>query len=316
MDHHLSPIAVFVYNRPELTLRTLQDLSRNAEAADSLLYIFADGPRAGADEAQLARLSQVREVIGRQQWCGEVRIIQSEKNKGLANSIIAGVTQVVAAHGSVIVLEDDLSLSPYFLSYMNQALQIYEKEEKVLAVHGYLYPLTLPDSVRETSFFIRDPGSLGWGTWKRAWDLFEPDTKKLFDLIRLKGLKGPFTYWGGYPFMRTLRQQMEGKVDSWAIRWRAVAYLHDRLVLYPAVSLVNHEGNVPEATHHYSEASDWTLTQVSGDPVRLEKIPLENNEAVEHTFGRFLKENSGMSWKSKIKNKLGKWLSIRKGARD
>lgn len=305
-DPNLAPIAFFVYNRPDLTLQTLQHLSRNAEAAESVLFIFCDGPRSGAAESERLRIQQVHEVIGQQQWCKEVQIIKSDKNNGLANSIIRGVTKVVKEYGKVIVLEDDLSVSPYFLRYMNDALTMYEDEEKVLAIHGYLYPVKSLPGVTESSFFIRDPSCWGWATWQRSWSLFEPDTAKLYDLIRLKGLRQAFTFWGGYPYMRMLRQQMAGKVDSWAVRWRAVAYLHDKYTLYPVKSLVRHDGNVPEATHYHVGKNDTLYTDISEEPVELQKIPVVNNEEVEREFGRFLKKHSGMSIGSKIKNRLGK----------
>jgi hypothetical protein len=300
----LAPIALFVYNRPELTRSTLEHLARNEEASRSRLYVFCDGPKPGSSPAQLAKIREVQEVVRQKPWCGEMKIIQSDVNRGLANSVIRGVTQVVREHGKVIVLEDDLSVSAYFLRYMNEALQMYETDKRVLVIHGYVYPVKLPASVTSTTFFTRDPGCWGWATWRRAWEFFEPDTRRLYTLIRLKGLRKPFTFWGGYPYMRMLRQQMAGKVDSWAIRWRAVAYLHDKLTLYPTVSLVRHDGNVPEATHHYTGEKDYTYTEISPNPVVLEKIPIENNEEAERAFGWFLKKYSGMSIRSKIKRRL------------
>ena len=302
----LAPVALFVYNRPELTARTLASLRKNEEAVRSLLYIFCDGPRADATPDQISRIQEVRKLVYQQDGFKEVRIVESEKNKGLANSIIAGVTGVVKEHGKVIVLEDDLTLSPWFLKYMNESLAMYDKEPKVLAVHGYLYPVKLPGTVTENTFFVRDPGNLGWATWKRSWDLFEPDTQKLYDLIRLKGVKEAFNFWGGYSFMRMLRQQMAGKVDSWAVRWRAVAYLHDKYTLHPVKSLVRHEGNVPDATHYHIGENDFLYTDISEEPIDLQKIPIVNNEEVERAFGRFLKKHSGMSIGNKIKARVGK----------
>lgn len=300
----LAPIALFVYNRPELTLRTLEHLSLNQEAKESEFFIFCDGPKPGATDEQLARIARVQEVIRSRQWCGKVHIEQSEKNKGLANSIVAGVSSMVKQFGRVIVVEDDLIVSEFFLQYMNKALDIYEKEDKVLAIHGYLYPVDLNKRVSEDTFFIRDPGCWGWATWKRAWALFEPDTQKLYDLLRLKGMRDDFNFWGGYPYMRMMRQQIAGEVDSWAVRWRAVAYLHGKLTLHPAESLVRHDGNVPEATHYHVGEQDNLYTEISDRPMEVEKIPVVNNEEIEHIFGRFLKKYSGMSISSKIKNRL------------
>ncbi|MCL6525020.1 MAG: glycosyltransferase [Thermoflavifilum sp.] len=310
-----APIALFVFNRPELTLQTLQHLAKNAEARYSILYVFADGPKANFTTTQMARFQQVRNIIQDPVWAHqfkEVHIIASETNKGLASSIIAGVTEVINKHGRIIVLEDDLKVSPYFLQYMNEALTLYASEEKVLAVHGYVYPVyrlgldknLFPQASSYSSFFIRDPGCWGWGTWKRAWQLFDHDAEKLYHQILQQGLKREFNFWGGYPYTRLLRLQIAGKIDSWAVCWRAVAYLHQMLTLHPAISLVSHEGNVPDATHTYFEEQDPYQTEVSDRPIHIEKIPIENNERVERLFGEYLRKYSGMSISSKIKRRL------------
>lgn len=300
----LAPIVLFVYNRPELTLQTLECLSKNKESEASELYIFCDGPRPDANEEQLARIKKVREIVHSREWCNVVHILESDENKGLANSIIGGVTKVVKKEGKVIVLEDDLCVSPYFLKYMNEALELYERETEVLAIHGYLFPVKLPSDLQESTFFTRDPGCWGWATWERAWKLFEPDSKKLYDLIRLKGLRKDFTFWGGYPYMRMLRQQIAGDVDSWAIRWRAVAYLHHKLTLYPTISLVRNEGNVPDATHLYTGKENPYEVTLADQPVPVEKIQAKNNIEMEKVFGRFLKKNAGMDFYGKLKSRL------------
>lgn len=305
-----APIVLFVYNRPDLTLSTLQCLSKNEEAKESTLYVYCDGAKAGASPEQLQLIRQVREIVHSQPWCGKVVVLEAEKNKGLATSVIDGVTEVIGKHGKIIVLEDDLTLSPFFLKYMNDALTKYADEEKLLAVHGYLYPFEIPASFTDSTFLVHDPGSLGWGTWSRAWSKFEPDTDKVMAQIKAKGLKRPFDFWGAYPFYRMLRQHKNGKVSSWAIRWRGTAYLHDMLTLYPVKSLVRHDGNVASATHHYKE-EDWLHTEVYQSPIPVGNIPVKNNLPMEKLFAKFLRAKAGMTVQAKIKNRLKKyWKKI------
>lgn len=305
-----APIVLFVYNRPDLTLSTLQYLSKNEEAKESTLYVYCDGAKAGASPEQLQLIKQVREVVHSEQWCGKVVILEAEQNKGLATSVIDGVTEVIGKHGKIIVLEDDLTVSPFFLKYMNDALTKYAEDEKLLAVHGYLYPFNMPADYKASTFLVHDPGSLGWGTWSRAWKKFEPDTNRVIELIKLKGLKRAFDFWGAYPFFRMLHQHKNGKVSSWAIRWRATAYLHDMLTLYPVKSLVRHDGNVAAATHHYKEI-DWLYTEIYQAPVPVGDIPVENNLPMEKEFAKFLRANAGMTIEAKIKNRLKQyWKKI------
>lgn len=301
-----APIALFVYNRPELAHQTLLSLAQNALLQDSELYIFCDGPKPNATKQQLENIQRTREVIRARQWSKNVRIVEAPVNKGLANSIIDGVTQVVNTHGKVIVLEDDLTVSPYFLQFMNEALCCYAEEEKVLAVHGYLYPIQLPASITTETFFIRDPGNLGWATWKRSWDLFERDSRKLQAQLQKSPFKEDFNFWGGYPFLKMLQKQIDGKIDSWAIRWRAVAYLYDKLTLHPFRSLVRHEGNVAAATHHYT-MDDFLYTVVYQQPVGVAPIPLRNEWEVERRFASFLRKHAGLTLTGKLKNTLKKY---------
>ncbi|MFC2114558.1 glycosyltransferase family 2 protein [Bacteroidota bacterium] len=147
----VAPICLFVYNRPKHTLQTLQSLKGNLLADQSVLYVFADGPKDGASDDAIKRINEVREIVSREKWCREVHVIISDQNKGLANSIIKGVTETVSRHGKVIVLEDDLLLSEGFLTYMNNALDFYENQEEVMHIAGFA-----PDfgkDMPETFFF-------------------------------------------------------------------------------------------------------------------------------------------------------------------
>src|SRR5476651_318519 len=133
----LAPIVLFVYNRPHHTEQALNALKLNGLASESTLYIFADGPKKGAPAETLADIKKTREVIRGKKWCKDVFIIEAEANKGLAASIINGVTDVVNKHEKVIVLEDDIITSKYFLQYMNDALSVYEDEQKVISVGAF-----------------------------------------------------------------------------------------------------------------------------------------------------------------------------------
>jgi hypothetical protein len=305
-----APIVLFAYNRPELTLSTLQHLSDNKEAGESTLYVYCDGPKAGASDAQLELIRQVRDIVHSRQWCGQVVVYEAVKNKGLATSVIDGVTEVINRHGRVIVLEDDLTVSPFFLKFINDGLNRYANAENVMAVHGFLYPFEMPADYQASTFLVHDPGSLGWATWQRAWDKFERDTDKVIEEIKAKRLKRAFDFWGAYPFFRMLHQHKQGKVSSWAIRWRATAYIHDMLTLYPVKSLVRHDGNVAAATHHYKE-EDWLYTEIYQHPVEVDAIPVTNNLQMEKLFAKFLRANAGMTISAKIKNRLKKyWKKI------
>src|SRR6185437_15235239 len=171
---NLAPIALFVYNRPEHTRRTLSYLQKNMLADESRLFIFSDGPKAGGDHA---KVDEVRHLINKTSGFKSVKVINRKENMGLANSIISGVTQLVSEYGKVIVFEDDLLSSPYTLQYFNEALTKYVNEENVMHIGAYMY--NLKNKSLPQTFFYRAATSWGWATWARAWKYFEPDVDVL-----------------------------------------------------------------------------------------------------------------------------------------
>jgi len=178
----------------------------------------------------------------------EVRVVAVDRNKGLAASVIDGVTDTVSRHGRVIVVEEDVAVAPCFLRYMNDALERFAAEDRVLSIGSWNY--FAPGEGDAPAFFLRYPDSIAWGTWKRAWDLFEPDGRALHGALERTGRKRAFEADGAVSYFGPMLQaQLEGRVDSWAIRWTATSVLHDKLNLYPRESMARHEGFGADATH-------------------------------------------------------------------
>ena len=126
----LAPIVLFVYNRLDHTQGVIETLLKNTLAKESEFYIFSD---AAKTENGVEKVNEVRKFIQDNSWhtgFKKVSIVEAEKNKGLAKSIIGGVSDIIQKYGKVIVLEDDLKLSPYFLEYVNDALEYYREDEK------------------------------------------------------------------------------------------------------------------------------------------------------------------------------------------
>lgn len=197
-------------------------------------------------------------------------IVERENNFGLAQSIISGVTEIINKHGAAIVVEDDIVTSKYFLQFMNESLQKYEKDDRVVCVHGYCYPVHRP--LPET-YFLRGAECWGWATWKRGWEIFEPDAKKLLREIQQKKMQHEIDYDGMFPFTQMLRNQMYGRIDSWAIRWQVSAFLKNKLTLYPGHSLVKNIGEGESATHT-SSLKHYT-TDLYEQKIHLNDIPVE-----------------------------------------
>jgi len=233
----LSPIAFFAYARQSHTIAALTALSRCKLAEESTLYIFCDGAKSAEDRN---RVKEVQDVVRSKKWCGNVDIVVREKNMGLANSIIYGVSSLIEKYGRVIVLEDDLLVSPFFLTYMNNALARYERDEQVMQISGYMFDIH-PD-VKTDAFFLPFTSSWGWATWKRAWKIFDPLMGAYDQLKSNKQLRNKFNLNGAYDYFGMLKMQKEGKIDSWAIRWYLSVFMDGGLILYPAKTLIKNIG--------------------------------------------------------------------------
>lgn len=264
----LAPIALFVYNRPKHTLATLKSLSANALAAESELYVFADGPKTNASRNELRRIERTRAVVRSAKWCGAVRLVEQSTNKGLAASILDAVTNVMHEHGRVIVLEDDLVTSPGFLMYMNQALDMYEEDETVMQVSGWCLPISgLPDS-----FFYTHATSWGWGTWARAWEQLDRNDARLLQRIRSAGRNEEFDLDGAYPFSSHLERNANGTLTTWAIKLVASIFLARGLCLYPGRSLIRNIG-IDGSGVHSGRDPTYKIRDLA-DAVTVQRIPL------------------------------------------
>jgi len=281
----LAPIIIFSYNRPEHLYKTVKALQQNQFANQSDLFVFSDGFKGEADKPLVEKVRYFLRTIN---TFKSVTIIERKKNYGLAVNIIDGVKQIIDQYGKAIVLEDDLVTSPFFLKFMNEALEVYEKNEDVLSIHGYIYPVKrkMPDT-----FFLIDPGSLGWATWKNRWDLYEPDGTKLLTELRQKKLTTVFDYDSTYPFTKMLINQTEGKNSSWVIRWYAYALLNKKLTLYPGKSLVFHIGNDGSGTH---EGKSGILdVKLSTDPIPVLEQKIVIDKKAREAFKDFFRSIRG-----------------------
>lgn len=278
----LAPIALFTYNRLEHLRKTIDGLKGNTPAKDSELFIFSDGPKSKIDTLEVA---EVRNFIKTISGFKSVKIIERSENWGLAKSIIAGVTEIVNQFGKVIVVEDDLVTSPYFLKYMNDGLELYAHNDSVISIHGYVYPVA--DTLPET-FFIKGADCWGWATWKRGWDIFEPNGHKLLRELESQNLTKEFNFNDSYDYTGMLRGQIAGKNNSWAIRWYASAFLKNKLTLYPGRSLVKNIGNDKSGTH--SGSTTIYDTEISSSPVTLSEIAIQEDPYARKRFVEYFKK--------------------------
>jgi len=298
--HHLAPIALFVYNRPEHTRRTLSFLQKNLLADESRLFIYSD---AAKDEADKSKVDETRELIKTIDGFKSVKIIERKESYGLAASIIDGVSELTKEYGKVIVFEDDLLASPFTLRYFNEALRTYQEEERVMQISAYMFPLKNAASLPET-FFFRATTSWGWATWERAWNHFEPNVSLLyqqFDQNKIKdfSIDSSMNYW------KQLLDFKSHKNNSWSIRWYASVFLNNGLVLHPRESLIDNIGH--DGTGVHSIIEDTYQVTISRKPIRNFPSEIKENKEALAAIKFFFKHRKGNLFKRGKKFLINKW---------
>ena len=280
MTNTYAPILLFVYNRPEHVRRNIQALLKNELAAESELFIYSD---AAKDETSQAAVKEVRAFIRSIQGFKKITITERAENWGLARSIIDGVTTLINRYGRVIVLEDDLVVAPHFLQFMNDALETYRDEERVGHIQAcdFTHDPSLPDT-----FLIKWTGSWGWGTWDRAWKHFNADGKALLTELESRKLTYTFDFNGKYGYTRMLRRQIEGKNNSWDIRWNASLFLKGILSLNVGKSLVQNEGFDGSGTN--CGGGGLYASELYMERLPVKKIsPIEENIQARNAYVRY-----------------------------
>ena len=290
----LAPIILFTYNRPSHTRQTLKALCSNSLCAESELFIFSDGYKNDSDKNDVL---EVRNIISSIEGFKRIYIFENETNIGLAQNIINGVSHVVNQFGKVIVLEDDLVTSPYFLTFMNEALDKFANEERIGHIQGYCFPISnLPDA-----FLIKWTGSWGWATWQRAWQQFNPDGQSLLDELKRRKLTKTFDFNGNYPFTRMLQRQIRGENNSWAIRWNATLFLNDMLSVNAGKSLVRNIGFDGSGVHCGKQ--DIWATELCDERLSVDAISkICENEEIRKAFAKYFGRINGF-W-AKVKRRL------------
>lgn len=249
MTEMYAPVVVFVYNRSEHAKMTLASLNALKEAPQTDLFVFSDGAK---NESSLEKVNQVREMLDRfsteESRFHRFTVYRAEKNKGLANSIIDGVTQIIRQYGRVIVLEDDLEVSCDFLQYMNGALDYYEKDSRIWSISGYNYSLECMKHYPGDVYFAGRGCSWGWASWKDRWETVDWKIPEYRSMRFHPVLRSQFGQWGA-DMPGILDEYMCGKNSSWAIRWCYAACKQKRYTVYPKVSRVCNHGTDGSGTH-------------------------------------------------------------------
>jgi len=285
----LAPVVIFAFNRPDHLKRCIDSLLRNKGSEFTEFWVFVDGPRSTDDEI---KIHEVFLILNNFKDSKNWHLRFSEKNLGLAKSIITGLNTVFEKSVRVIIIEDDLVASPYFLEYCNFGLDKYEMDQRVASLHGFSYGFNKPE---KNPYFLRGADCWGWATWKDRWQLFEADSNKLISQIRRNRLKRKFDLDGVYPYFNMLIRQSRGEVNSWAIRWHASMFLANKLTLYPNQTLINNNGIDGSGTH--AGQSKSFNSKLADMPIDFSSIEVRENKRARSKLKSFLRKHYSIRYK-------------------
>jgi hypothetical protein len=295
VDSKIAPICLFAWKRVNETQETIKHLQANHLASESELFIFVDGPKKPADEQEIKKVVDLVQTIS---GFKKVTLQVSAINKGLSQSIIGGVTEILQRFGKVIVLEDDLLTSPNFLSYMNNALDYYKEHGKVFSVSGHSFHIRFPKGYSFDHYFSVRGSSWGWATWIDRWETVDWKVSDYKQFISSGEKKRSFNK-GGSDLSGMLRKQMEGKINSWAIRWCYQQWKNNQLTVYPRISKIKNIGFGAGATHTSSKTADHEIQLDDGNNIEFH---FSNNVQIDQKIAAEFARSFSIN--TRIKNKL------------
>lgn len=294
----LAPIILFVYERPDHTRKMIEALAKNNLAKESEVYIFSDNAKKSKDNEKVKEVREYINTIPEKSYFKKVTIIEAKENKGLAKSVIDGVTEIINEKEKVIVVEDDLITSKFFLEYMNNALDFYNKDEKIWSISGYNLPIEIPKDYEYDIYLGYRGCSWGWATWKDRWNTVDWEVKD-YKKFKHSYRKRKIINRGGPDMAQMLDAQMKGLCDSWAIRWCYEQSKQNKYTVYPVKSLIQNCGLDGTGTHSgINSAFDVKLNQT---------LPTLNSELV---INKKISKNLYNKFDYGVKQKIIEMLTI------
>ena len=302
-----APIAIFAYNRPTHLRKVVESILTNRESKSSELFVFIDGPKNLQD---VTKIDEIVEFLNCLEGFSRCTFYKSKYNLGLEKSITSGISKILSIYEDIIVIEDDIVVSPNFLEFMNSGLKLYKNEEDVASIHGYVYPV---DRKLPETFFLRGADCWGWATWKRAWEKYDGNATRLLYNLERQGDLDLFNFSGHSNYLQMLESCATDKLNSWAIKWYASMFLEKKYTLYPGKSLVKNIGN--DGTGTNSGVTKRFDQDLSKNRINLSKIQIIESAIARSEFEKFFKKSNKVNlllrflWNTKIK--INKYFKLK-----
>jgi hypothetical protein len=296
-----TPVALFIFNRPEATAKVFAEVAR---AKPPRLLVVADGPRADRP-GEADRCAAARALVERVDWDCELLTNYSEVNLGCRRRVAGGLDWVFSTIEEAIILEDDCVPHPTFFRYCDELLERYRDDERVMLVSGDNF-LPVEREARYSYYFSRYALAWGWATWRRAWRHYDvrlklwPELRGTSWLFDLHGDETAARYWG-----QVLDEVHAGRIDTWDYQWSFACWASGGLCVTPSANLVSNVGFGAGATHTLNVTPVAGLPAVAmGFPLRHPPHFVRDAEADRITFRQMCPWAEGAGARTRLRRKL------------
>lgn len=305
-----APVVLFVYNRPDHTRQTVEALAKNELARETELWIYSDAPQTPEAAESVAGVRRYIHSLAAFSWFSSVLICEAVQNKGLAKSIITGVTEVIEARGCAIVLEDDLVTAPDFLLFMNECLRFYKDNPRVGSISGYSPVKHLPEDYIRDVYFVSRSCSTGWATWLDRWQQVDWEVHDFEVFKKDRGARKAFDQCGSDRYDR-LRRQVVNNLNSWSVRFGYWQFRQGMNTVYSSKTRVRNIGNDGSGVHNAAGATynddlsetpiSFTLSNLESDVRIIQKFHKVFSGSYLSQMWRLLRNSGFMSFYFSIK---------------
>ena len=240
-----TPVLFLIFNRPDTT-RLVFECIRQAKPKE--FFIAGDGPRSNSpSDTELCEES--RKVVDLIDWDCEVHTLFREQNMGCKHGVRSAIDWFFEQVEEGIILEDDCVPHPSFFRYCQELLAYYRTEKKVMMIGGNSSQLGR-SRTSDSYYFSAFSHIWGWATWRRAWELNDPEMKTWPDIRETDLPKKIMITQGGVAKIKPkLDTVFNGQLNSWAYAWQYSCWLQDGLCIVPERNLVTNIGSGNNATH-------------------------------------------------------------------
>ena len=233
----LAPIGVSTYLRLRHLKQTIEALKVNTLAKESDLYIFSDAARPG-DEGGV---DAVRKYIDSIKGFKKVHVIKRIENSRKKNSR-DGIVSLLDKYGKCIFLEEDIVTAQGFLKFMNESLNIYEKDKRIFTITGYSPPINIPVDYCDDVFILRRASGWGFGIWHDRYKeiSYLDNDEVLGRFSTTKEVEELSKY--GEDLLNMILLDAAGKMDALDVKIFYYQFLNEKYTVYPRKSLVRNIG--------------------------------------------------------------------------